>query len=232
MLVPIALFAAAISDPLHWLNALGITTGNPDWIYPPIWRQSVCFTVCLLWLLVWYHRQRVTFEDRQQDPTMPLYLVCRWIARDSVWAAKYDEARDGEWASRVDVELMGKVMQSRIELFGKRHECGNPAGPMQPIPMTFKSKAQWDSNKLASQEPPTHMWQQGGDLYYNVCLDEKRVKQIWPRKGFMARLRRCSPIERTGDYSAIFAAQDAYYRDTEPALMNAFEQLFGRFTRG
>lgn len=235
MIPAVVLFAAAVSDPLHWANALGLSEGNPDWIYPAIWRQSICFGLCLLWLLVWFHRQRIVFRDRQpQEPTMPLFLACRWIARDSVWAEKYDPALDDEWVGQVDEELMAKVLQGRIELFGKRHRHGNPSEPMQHVAPAFKSEAQWNSHNLVSQEPPTHMWQQGGDSYYDIHLDGERVKQLWPKRDLWARLFSRSPIERIGgrNYRGIFPQQDAYYRDKEPALMSAFEQLFGKARHG
>ena len=235
MIPAVILFAAAVSDPLHWANALGLSDGNPDWIYPAIWRQSICFGLCLLWLLVWFHRNRIAFGLRQpQEPNMPLYLACRWIARDSVWAEKYDPSIDDDWVRLVDEELMAKVLQGRIDLFGKRHRLGNPTEPMQHVAPAFKGDAQWNSHNLVSREPPTHMWQQGGDSYYNVSLDGSRVRSLWPKRSLLARLRHRSPIERIGgkDYGGVFPAQDSYYREKEPVLMSAFEELFGKHQNG
>lgn len=101
---------------------------------------------------------------------------------------------------------------------------------MQHVTPAFKSEAQWNSHHLVTDTPPTHMWKEGGESYYDVHLDGARVKELWPRRGLWARLSGRSPVERIGgrDYGGMFPAQDTYYRDKEPALMNAFEEMFGK----
>lgn len=231
-----ALLFAAVSfvDPLKALKDVGVNLGYA-WTITPDERRALFMALAFLWMAQWYVRLRLRHQDRQpEEPNMPLYLACRWIARDSVWAEKYHPSWDQDWAIRVDEELFGKIMQGRIEIFGRRHRRGSPTGPMQHIAPAYKSEAQWDSSKLKTDEPPTHMWAQGGDSYYNVCLDEARVKQIWPRRSWLARLRRRSPVERIGgkNYSGTFPAQDIYYREKEPVVLNAFEQLFGKANNG
>jgi hypothetical protein len=152
-------------------------------------------------------------EQGTLNPDMPLHIACRWIARDSVWAETYSPVHDSQWVVEVDSELMSKVLMGRIELFGRRREVSQSKGPMQHITPNDKSLVQWDSHKLVTTEPPTHMWIAGGTVYYTVMLDSCQVKRVWPRKSLWSRIRRRSPIERIGDYSAIFAKQDSYYRE-------------------
>lgn len=236
---PVALPTAAVAVAQTWDGAKNFIgqTAVSAWHFAvsgPLGMAAVLALLGIYFGALYMTGRDATEVQKIQEPTMPLFLACRWIARDSVWAEKYDPAFDDEWVGRVDDELMAKVLQGRIELFGKRHRHGNPSEPMQYVAPAFKSEAQWNSHNLVSQEPPTHMWQQGGDSYYDIHLDGERVKQLWPKRGLWARLFSRSPIERIGgrDYRGIFPQQDAYYRDKEPALMSAFEQLFGKARHG
>lgn len=233
-----------LSRSYYWLFALLLDpTDAYNRFRPADWpRYDVsleAFFAVLAGLILWtalltFHDLRVRTNEEIQEPTMPLYLACRWIARDSVWAAKFDPTHDSKWVSLVDEELMGKVLRSRVELFGKRQRRGHPKEPMQQVISTAKSEVEWESSRLATAEPPTHMWQRGGDSYYDVHLDEARVKQLWPRRSLWAWFRKRSPVERLGgrDYRGLFAAQDAYYRNVEPMVTDVVAALSERQRNG
>lgn len=84
---------------------------------------------------------------------------------------------------------------------------------MQHVATQDKPLVQWESNKLVSAEPPTHMWVSGGPVYHDVHLDGRQVRRVWPRRSLWSKITGRSPIERIGDYSAIFEQQDGYYRE-------------------
>lgn len=209
------LLFALLLDPLDIYN---------DRLRPQGWPEynvsAGLFWGVLAALVVWtsfltYHDLRKRVCNHSPEPGIPLYLACRWIARDSVWAANYNPALDESWVDRVDSELMSKVMMGRVELFGERYKRGSGArGPMQHIAPAFKEVAQWDSAKLVTEVPPTHMWAKGGDIYYGVMIDEKQLKRVWPRKSIWDRIIGRSPVERVGGYSygGIFDKQDQLYR--------------------
>lgn len=228
MLVPVTLFAAAVSDPLHWLNAVGITQGSPDWVYPAIWRQSICFALCLLWLLGWYHRQRVAFDERQTaTPDIPLYKVCQYIARDSNWAASY-KARDDDWVGKVDSELQSKLLLGAVCAFGiYRPDHGPTQSAHNIIPRDVFEYAKWKSQDLVSENPPTHFWRdsgRGGGIWANVMLNRAQVETAWPRRSLLKKMTRQSPVERIDglEYRRIFAEQDKHYKASEAAPTQSY----------
>ena len=226
----ITLAAISFVDPLDALKGLGMNLGY-HWTITPDQRRALFLALAFAWMFVWYYRNRVRYEaSKPSEPTIPLYLACRWIARDSVWAARLNPANDDHWAAMVDEAIMAKVMQGRIELFGKRRRNGAAvAEPMQHVAPAFKSEAQWDCSNLVTDNPPTHMWQAGGDVYLDVHLDFERVKAVWPRKRVLDRLLKRSPIERIGgwDYGGKFEKQDANYKKMTIRPLSGYEALFG-----
>jgi hypothetical protein len=203
---------AAVSDPLSWAHALGFMTST-HWVIEQWARQSFFAACAFGWMWWWYLGVREQTERGMFKPDMPLHIACRWIARDSTWAEAYPKSQDSQWVVEVDDELMSKLLMGQIELFGRKREVGQSKGPMQHVTPNDKSLVQWESQKLVTPEPPTHMWVGGGVVYYGVMLDSRQVRRVWPRKSLWSRITRRSPVERIGDYSAIFAAQDSYYRD-------------------
>ena len=187
---------AVLNEPISWL---------------------ILVAVFVVWLVafVWSGHKLSPSQAHGRNADMPLYLACRWIARDSAWAARLHPSRDGEWVSLVDAELMSKVNLGQVDLFGVPRNRG---GALYPLPKDFTDHAQWHSpNLVLGDNPPTHMWasskaQVSPSVYYDVRLDSQQVKRVWPRRGRWARLRGKSPIERIGDYRPIFRHQDAAYQ--------------------
>jgi hypothetical protein len=214
-----ALTLAAMSfvDPLKALEGLNVDVGY-KWLITPDERRALFLFLAFVWMLVWYIRVRVRYDAvaHQPTPDMPLHVACRWIARDSTWAESSSEQHDGEWVTLVKRELMSKVAMGRVELFGERRLAGGTTSPLSHMVPAFKDVADWDAHKLATDEPPTHMYsmQGGGDVYYRVLLDSNQVKRVWPQRSHWARWRKRSPIERIGEkgYKALFASQDQEYR--------------------
>ena len=134
----------------------------------------------------------------------------------------------------LDAELVSKANLGRVELFGVPRDRG---GAVYRMPDAFKENAQWHSNKLASDEPPTHMWASrrldvDPSIYYDVKLDSRQVKRVWPRKGFWARLWRVSPVERVGNYTQMFRLQDGAYSKQngffEPPIEGFLRERLGK----
>lgn len=205
---------ALLLDPLDFYNRFK----PPEW---PTYDVSVeAFLYVLVGLIVW--TSILTFHDLNKrthqghlKPNMPLHEVCRWIARDSTWASDYPEQADQEWISNVDDELMSQVGLRGMAVFGQPNRSGQLRhGPYEKLPEEFLKSAQWDSSKLTSEEPPTHMWSSdnlSAAVYYRVMMDRNQVTNVWPKKPFLARLMRRSPIQRLGGYEQIFADQDSNY---------------------
>lgn len=215
-----ALCFAAVSfvDPVEHLKAMGLISEQWYWVIGTELRRAMFLVLAFLWMLVWYHRQRIAFEvTRPLEPDLPLHEACRWIARDSVWAEKFDPQYDMHWVELVAKELLGKVSQGRVEIFGEpwRH-WGNPEA-IQPVPEVAKRSLRWEPEKLATACPPTHIWsaEPSSAIFHKVMLNRSQVRTTWPRKNLWARLWGVSPIERLGgrDYGGKFSAQDREYRE-------------------
>lgn len=207
-----ALTLAAVSfvDPIRSLKDLGIDLGLA-WTITPDQRRALFLVLAFLWMFAWYFRQRSATEAQSsQRPNMPLHRACRWIARDSTWAASYPAEIDDAWVSRVDEELMSKVLMGELQIFGRLRPNNQALGPMQHVAEDYKSDAQWDSSKLATAEPPTHMWKSGGPAYTSIMVDAARVRLLWPRRSWLSRRLGRSPIERIGgyNYGGVFDQQD------------------------
>lgn len=213
--VPFAAFAAAIQDPLRWLKQAGFVTETTNWIVSPAWRQFGLLVFAFAWLAVWYHRQRTKFEERQPpEPNMPLHQVCRWIARDSVWASQYAWP-DDQWPLRVQAELFSRWQMGHIEMMGIER---TGTGATNYLPPAMKGSSEFEAHKLVLSEPPHDVWSeqvlsQDGipRVFYEVRLDQRDVLAVWPKKSVLDRLRGKSPIERLGDYGDIFRQQDEWY---------------------
>lgn len=177
------------------------------------------FSFVLFALILWtafltYHDLRKRTENFNREADMPLHRALRWIARDSIWAEKYS-GPDDLWISEVEAEFWSKWQLGRFEMMGV-DRTGN--GGVSYIPPIMKGSARFDCHKLVSPEAPTHIWSEevrGKDgiprCFYNVYLDEREVKRVWPPRSLWARLRKVSPIDRIGGYGPIFALQDAWY---------------------
>ena len=69
--------------------------------------------------IIWTGQERATNAislKPQPFPNMPLYKVCRYIARDSMWASRY-AGSDYEWITNLDRELQSKLSLGRISAF-------------------------------------------------------------------------------------------------------------------
>ena len=204
---------AAITDPLALVKMTGLVDQRYNWALGEEGMRAFFLAFALIWTFLWFHGVQKDIEQGSLDPDMPLHIACRWVARDSVWAAKYEQAFDHQWPNNVDDEVMSKLITGKIEMFGRRRESNLGKGPMQYVTPNDKDKVQWDSSKLLTAEPPTHMWVTGGPTYSMVKLDSRQVQRVWPRKTLWHRFSRRSPIERIGIYSEIFAKQDRYYQE-------------------
>lgn len=221
-----ALGLAALSfvDPLKALEAIGVDL-NLEWSITPDQRRAIFLALAFVWMFVWFSRARHRFEiaSFQPSPNMPFHMACRWIARDSVWAANFDPADDGRWVSLVYNEFMSKMMMGRFQLFGERRPPNGSVQPLSHMVSAFKEVAAWDASKLATSEPPSHMWAtvSGGEVYYQVMVDKAEIMKVWPRKSLFSRLKRRSPVERFGgyDYGGKFAEQDLAYNSGKREMM-------------
>jgi len=209
--VAIVAGASAIADPLDVGKMIGVVEPGTDWAIGDFWMRAIFLAILFGWLFRWYHLTRTRYERETPTPNIPLYLACRWIAKHSEWAAKYPAARDDEWITAVDKELMSKLLMGQIHFFGERRRSQKPREPMQYVTPADAGILQWDSSKLASEEPPTHGWTSNGVTYYDLHLDKAQVERIWPRRSLLARITRQSPVERIEGYQELFAKQDQSY---------------------
>lgn len=230
----ITLAALSFVDPLNALRGIGVDLPY-EWTITADERRALFLALAFMWMFVWYYRQRTQFEDRQApEPNMPLYLACRWIARDSEWAAQLHSSRDSEWVSLVDAALMTKAHDQSLALFGVPRNRG---GAAYRLPKEFIDAAQWKNHNLVSaDDPPTHMWaaskaQVEPSTYYDVRVDSREVRRIWPRRSVWARLMRRSPIERIGDYGPIFQRQDVAYRKRHGYFDAPLQAILSESTR-
>lgn len=234
-----ALCLAALSfiDIPAALTALGMDTGYISAVTPEQ-RRAIFLALAFLWMFVWYWRTRSHYEDAHQEPTMPLHLVCRWIARDSKWAAAYVPTMDDQWPLQVRSELASKIRQGRIEPFGVPTPRGRASeSATSPFIPAFKESMEWEAGKLALSEAPTYMWSTDHfcpvETYEAVKFDERRVRQLWPRKSAVARIRKKSPVQRCGGYKLQFKSQDGQYAQTLGATIHrTLESFFNEPDKG
>ncbi len=207
---------AAISDPLGWVHALGFMS-NITWAIEPWARQGFFALAAFGWMWLWYLDVRKKM-DRGHWADMPLHQACRWIARDSVWAAKYRWS-DNEWISRVAAELLSRWQAGQFEIMGVPDKS---RGAAIYLPPAMKGVTEFEAHKLCSEEPPwfmvstTHRNAQGGSsFYFWAALDRNDVRRVWPKRSIIDRFRGRSPIERIGTngYAEKFRKQDAWYAE-------------------
>lgn len=205
---------AAVSDPLGWIHGLGFMT-DVTWTIEPWLRQSLFAAAAFGWMWWWYLGVRRKME-RGHKADMPLHEACRWIARDSVWAAKYRWS-DSEWISRVAAEVLSKWQAGHLEIVGIP---GKSKGAHIYLPPAMKGESEFEAHKLCSDEPPwfivssTHLTPQGrSSMFFWPALDRDDVMRVWPRRSIIHRLRRRSPVERidADGYAERFRKQDKWY---------------------
>ena len=113
-----------------------------------------------------------------------------------------------------------------LQAFGTFTDHSEPldSGP-SIIPVEFLRQAQWNSDKLATEDPPRSMRKISGvGTYFQVSLDKRQLEKLWKPRSIWSRMRKHSPVERIG-LRAIFEAQDeAFLAQSTP---NTFDQLFG-----
>ena len=219
-------------DPLIWLHERGIIPAYFLAHVTDVQRQIVFAVALIILMFVWFHNQRVVFEDKKPaTPDMPLHEAARYIARDSVWAASRSPATDDRWVIDVDRELMSKLTMGHVWGFGRYKPDHRPAhNSVDTIPFDFFQTAEWYSYHLVTDDPPTQMWRhgKGGGIYWNVMLNRQQVEAAWPRRSLVAGLFGRSPVERLG-YAPVFAKQDANYKrlldGSNP--LSAFDEIFG-----
>ena len=234
---PFAAFAAAIQDPFRWLVQAGFMTAEPAWLVSAEWRQFGLLVFASVWLLVWYHRQRIRFEESQPPtPNMPLYRVVRYVGEQSEWAAKQEARHDEKWIERVDPEVQTKLINGEIAAFGIFRPYLKPSGRGHAkIKPEFWENADWHSSHMVLADPPTHIWHSsshGGGIYTDVKLDSRQVERAWPKMSFWDRVRGKSPVARSGGYREIWKKQDERYpliRDGEDRLEDhaVYAEMFG-----
>ena len=190
-------------DEAQWERLGTVVTAPVFWIIAVV---IVAAWLCLTVLTRPKHPDRGRFHP---EANMPLYRACRWIARDSVWAAKY-RGSDDDWPRKVADELLSKWHLGCFEMMG--HESAT--GPLGNIPPAMKQNSQFQAHKLSTDEPPVIIWGSPNGLtdrcFYDVKLDYRDVRQTWPKRSLLSKLRRKSPVERI-DYADLFRRQDEWY---------------------
>lgn len=168
---------------------------------------------------------------------MPLYRAFRWLVQDSKWAATYRPGDDDQWVSRGNREIQSALSMGRLRSWGFHKPHMQPADHgISEIPADFWRKAQWNSHRIVTDEPPTHIWRNGvdgGGQYRRVVLDGAAVRAAWSRRSFWEEWKGKSPVERLsrrhsdGGYAAIWQRQDDYYRKLERSEpYGTFDALF------
>lgn len=203
---------AAITDPLGIAKMMGLVDPTTHWTLGETAMRGVFLAVAVIWAFHWYHSVQKQLERGVREPDMPLHEACRWIARDSVWAANY-RWPDDQWAERVHAELFSKWQLGQLEIMGVDRD-GN--GGTNFLPPAMKGNANFEAHKLVMKEAPHHIWTdaaEGGSsrCFYSVHFDRREVVAVWPKRGIFDRLRGNSPVERIGDYAPIFRKQDEQY---------------------
>ena len=162
---------------------------------------------------------------------MPLHQVCRYVARDSIWAANFPPTKDQNWVSEVYREILSKWQFGRFEMMGN-HE--NFDGITQVVVPAMKGSTEFNAHWLVSDEPPTHVWSHKHrtsegqtTVYYRVHMDRKYIERTWPKRSLLSRILRRSPIERIGGYKDIFQKQDAYYREKNGFSPLSLKEILG-----
>lgn len=206
---------AAVTDPLGIAKVTGLVDPQTEWALGDTAMRSIFVAVAVVWAFVWYHRVQNKLDGGHREPNMPLHLACRWIARDSVWASRY-RWPDDEWVQRVAREFFSQWHLGRFEMLGINKDSVGAA--FSYLPPVMKDGSEFEAHKLCGPEPPTYIWnwvdptrKEKPRCFYQVRLDRDEVMRVWPRRSFLDRLRRNSPVERIGDYTDIFAQQDAWY---------------------
>lgn len=207
--------AAAITDPLNAAKMIGLVDLETQWVLGELAMRYLFLAAAVIWAFAWYHGVNKRMERGASEPNMPLHQALRWIARDSVWASKYHWS-DDEWPQRVAAELFSKWQLGLFEMMGV--EKTGPSGAMSYLPPSMKGSSEFETHKLCTPEPPTHIWDWvnvASDKlprrFFQVRLDRADVTRVWPRRSWLARMRHKSPIERIGDYAEIFRKQDEWY---------------------
>ena len=192
-----------------------------EWMLSP--DQVYWFGLGLLALVALYVFALVGGK-KSEGPSkrIPLYLAARWIVQDSQWAADFEPEHDDQWVSLVDDELTNALSTGQIRSWGYYKPHGQEAeAALSEIPPEFWRRANWNSNELATETPPTHIWrysQDGGGQYRRVQLDEKEVKGLWPRRSRRDAVKGRSPTDRISKsaggagYQAKWDQQDECYR--------------------
>lgn len=224
MIPAVILFAAAVSDPLHWLAALGIAD-SPDWVYPAVWRQSVCFALCMLYIGWWFHNKRLALDATAPvRPNMPLHHALRYIAHNSRWAMTYNDPEPGDWALLLRQPFMTALANGHVQVFGRRKNPNEyTADATTLIPINELGNVEWDYHLLFGKEPPMEFRVGGGVVYKRVMLNRSQVEREWPKRPLWHRWFRSSPIDRLNSqakanghdtYDQICKVQDKAYGAT------------------
>lgn len=180
-----------------------MTTTEPEWIFSPEWRQALFLALGLVWLLVWYHRQRVAFEDKQPDnPTMSFPALIRYVGHKSLWAARRQKEKDGDWIKDIFSEIRRALVMEELSGYGiceRRPDGSRDLGPSK-IPVSFWQNADFDPDAAyrISHEDIAEQTKLNFAVYSSVRFDPEKVKRVWPRRGPLSAGLRRSPAERTG----------------------------------
>jgi len=158
---------------------------------------------------------------------VPLYKVVQWIAKNSIWAENYS-GEDDAWVIALTDELQTSLSLGEVESVGYLRVQDYLDGGLTEIAKEEWKSPQWDTSSFSLPIPIVSIrrarygeQQTGG--YLDVRLNEKQVKEKWPRRSFKARLFKQSPIERIeksipkndgGGYKALFRQQDENYPKT------------------
>lgn len=160
---------------------------------------------------------------------MPLHQVVRWIARDSVWATRY-RAKDDHWVEHALKELQLSLSRGEVTADGFRSlRNGAEREPgVRPIKSDFWAAAQWRMENNFLNENITFHASRGTEEQFNfIELDEGEVKRRWPPRSSQDEAQKNSPVERVGNYDAIFAAQDDLYRYKRGSPQDPMDAMFG-----
>ena len=188
---------------------------------PSTWLVLAAVFITWLVALIWSgHKLANVKAEFEVVPDTPLHMAIRYLARDSLWAADFPPTDDGKWIIRADRELISALRLGRISAFGEHWpERATRQTHLNQIPKDFFDYAQWHSDRLVTENAPSHMWrnsEHGGGQYLYVRFSLAELQRAWPRRSLWQKMQRKSPFERWlkssgGLGKKVIEDQDAIY---------------------
>jgi hypothetical protein len=197
-----ALGVAFVINPVRFLQFIGWVPTTYAFPIKPQQFQMLLGVVVLAAMLIWFHRQRMAFVERQAPhPTVPLYEALRYISRDSVWASRQepDRREDEKWAIRHREEVLRQLTLGRLRTWG-RQIAGERRHGLSEIGTAFWGRADhFEPFSIMMDNSTEHtVHTVTGSAFSNIRFLRTELEYVWPRRPFWDALLRRSPVERTG----------------------------------